>query len=86
MEGKKANLVVTDSPYNVAYEGIAGKIQNDNMADKKFYEFLLNFYKCTFEAMFDGVAIYVFHADKETVNFRTAFKDEGSFVMKPVCG
>lgn len=79
MEGKKANLTVTDPPYNVAYEGTAGKIQNDNMADKKFYEFLLNFYKCTFEAMSDGAAIYVFHADKETVNFRTAFKDAGFF-------
>ena len=79
MEGKKANLVVTDPPYNVAYEGTAGKIQNDNMADKKFYEFLLNFYKCTFEAMSDGAAIYVFHADKETVNFRTAFTEAGLF-------
>lgn len=79
MEGKKGNLVVTDPPYNVAYEGTAGKIQNDNMADKNFYEFLLKFYKCTFEAMADGAPIYVFHADKETVNFRTAFKDAGFF-------
>ncbi|WP_373898844.1 site-specific DNA-methyltransferase [Haloimpatiens sp. FM7315] len=79
MEGKKANLAVTDPPYNVAYEGTAGKIQNDNMADKKFYEFLLYFYKCTFEVMADGAPIYVFHADKETVNFRTAFKDAGFF-------
>lgn len=79
MEGKKANLVVTDPPYNVAYEGTAGKIQNDNMADKNFYEFLLKFYKCTFEVMADGATIYVFHADKETVNFRTAFKDAGFF-------
>lgn len=79
MEGKKANLVVTDPPYNVAYEGTAGKIQNDNMEDKKFYEFLLKFYKCTFGAMADGAPIYVFHADKETVNFRTAFKDAGFF-------
>ncbi|WP_373844754.1 site-specific DNA-methyltransferase [Clostridium sp.] len=79
MEGKKANLVVTDPPYNVAYEGTAGKIQNDNMADKNFYEFLLKFYKCTFEVMTDGAPIYVFHADRETVNFRTAFKDAGFF-------
>lgn len=79
MEGKKANLVVTDPPYNVAYEGTAGKIQNDNMADKNFYEFLLKFYKCTFESMTDGAPIYVFHADRETVNFRTAFKDAGFF-------
>jgi DNA modification methylase len=79
MEEKKANLVVTDPPYNVAYEGTAGKIQNDDMADEKFYEFLLNFYQCTFEAMSDGAPIYVFHADRETVNFRTAFKEAGFF-------
>jgi DNA modification methylase len=79
MENKKANLVVTDPPYNVAYEGTAGKIQNDNMADRNFYEFLLKFYKCTFESMADGAPIYVFHADKETVNFRTAFKYAGFF-------
>jgi len=79
MEGKKANLVVTDPPYNVAYEGAAGKIQNDNMEKKKFYEFLLKFYKCTFDAMADGAPIYVFHADRETINFRTAFNDAGFF-------
>jgi DNA modification methylase len=84
MEGKKANLVVTDPPYNVAYEGAAGKIQNDNMEKKKFYEFLLKFYKCTFESMADGAPIYVFHADRETVNFRTAFKDAG-FYLSGVC-
>lgn len=79
MEGKKANLVVTDPPYNVSYEGSAGKIQNDNMSDNDFREFLLGFYKCTFEVMADGAPIYIFHADKETVNFRTAFKDAGFF-------
>jgi DNA modification methylase len=79
MDGKKANLVVTDPPYNVAYEGTAGKIQNDNMEDKKFYEFLLNSYKGMYESLEDGGSIYVFHADRETVNFRVAFKDAGFF-------
>ncbi len=36
MNGRKANLVITDPPYNVNYEGSAGKIQNDNMASEKF--------------------------------------------------
>ena len=36
MAGKKVNLVITDPPYNVNYEGSAGKIQNDNMADAAF--------------------------------------------------
>ena len=79
MEGKKANLVVTDPPYNVAYEGTAGKIKNDDMDDKKFYEFLLAAYKGMYESLSDGGSIYVFHADKETVNFRVAFKDAGFF-------
>lgn len=79
MDGKKANLVVTDPPYNVAYEGTAGKIQNDDMDDKKFYEFLLAAYKGMYESLADGGSIYVFHADKETVNFRVAFKDAGFF-------
>lgn len=79
MEGKKANLAITDPPYNVSYEGTAGTIQNDNMEDKKFYEFLLEAYKGMYESLTDGGSIYVFHADRETVNFRTAFKDVGFF-------
>ena len=79
MDGKKANLVVTDPPYNVAYEGIAGTIQNDSMADKKFYEFLLSAFKEIYNACADGASIYVFHADKESINFRTAFRDSGFF-------
>ena len=39
MNGRKANLVVTDPPYNVNYEGTAGKIKNDNMSDQNFYKF-----------------------------------------------
>lgn len=79
MDGNKANLVVTDPPYNVAYEGVAGTIQNDNMDDKKFYEFLLDAYKGMYESLADGGSIYVFHADKESINFRLAFKDAGFF-------
>ena len=41
MDGKKANLVLTDPPYNVNYEGTAGKIKNDHMANDAFYQFLL---------------------------------------------
>lgn len=79
MDGNKANLVVTDPPYNVAYEGVAGTIQNDNMDDKKFYEFLLEAYKGMYESIADGGSIYVFHADKESINFRLAFKEAGFF-------
>ena len=40
MQGNKANLLLTDPPYNVDYEGTAGKIENDNMEDSEFREFL----------------------------------------------
>ena len=42
MDGKKANLIVTDPPYNVNYEGSAGKIKNDNMDNTSFYQFLFD--------------------------------------------
>jgi ParB family chromosome partitioning protein len=70
---------VTDPPYNVSYEGTAGKIKNDNMDDKKFYEFLVAAFKSMYDHMADGGSIYVFHADKESINFRTAFRDAGFY-------
>ena len=79
MEGQKASLIVTDPPYNVAYEGNAGTIKNDNMESKKFHVFLLSAFKCMYENLADGGSIYVFHADRETVNFRTAFSEAGFF-------
>ena len=84
MAGKKANLVVTDPPYNVNYEGSAGKIKNDNMADGAFYNFLLAAFKNTEAAMADDASIYVFHADTEGLNFRRAFADAG-FYLSGTC-
>lgn len=80
MDGKKANLVVTDPPYNVNYEGTAGKIKNDNLEDEKFYQFLLDAFKCAKSVMADDASIYVFHADTEGLNFRKAFKDAGFYL------
>lgn len=79
MDGKAANLVVTDPPYNVNYEGTAGKIKNDNMADTKFYQFLLDAFTLTEKAMARDASIYVFHADTEGLNFRRAFSDAGFY-------
>jgi len=84
MDGKPANLVVTDPPYNVNYEGTAGKIKNDNMADQKFYQFLLDAFTLTEKAMAKDASIYVFHADTEGFNFRKAFKDAG-FYLSGTC-
>ena len=90
MDGEQADVVWTDPPYNVDIGGkndsIAkaqgrknktGAILNDSMDDKSFYEFLLAMYQAVFEQMKPGAAIYVFHADSEGINFRTAFRDAG---------
>ena len=80
MEDKKANLVVTDPPYNVNYEGSAGKIKNDNMDNDKFYNFLLDAFSNMEKVMADDASIYVFHADTEGLNFRKAFNDAGFYL------
>ena len=80
MGSTKANLVITDPPYNVNYEGSAGKIKNDNMADDTFYNFLLDAYTQMHSAMADDASIYVFHADTEGLNFRKAFADAGFYL------
>ena len=84
MGDRKANLVITDPPYNVNYEGSAGKIKNDNMADDAFYQFLLAAFQNTEAAMADDASIYVFHADTEGLNFRRAFADAG-FRLSGTC-
>lgn len=84
MDGKAANLVVTDPPYNVNYEGSAGKIKNDNMGNEAFYDFLLAAFQNTEAAMAKDASIYVFHADTEGLNFRRAFSDAG-FYLSGTC-
>lgn len=84
MDGKKANLVVTDPPYNVNYEGSAGKIKNDNMGNEAFYTFLFDAFKSMEEVMAQDASIYVFHADTEGLNFRKAFADAG-FYLSGTC-
>jgi site-specific DNA-methyltransferase (adenine-specific) len=77
MDGSTADMIVTDPPYNVDYEGTAGKIQNDNMEDAKFREFLAAAFKAADQVLKPGGAIYIWHADSEGFNFRAACKDAG---------
>lgn len=73
MDGKKANLIITDPPYNVAFESSDGlSIKNDKMENEKFYEFLLSAFKNMAAHLEKGGAAYVFHADTEGLNFRKA--------------
>jgi DNA modification methylase len=78
MNGELADMVMTDPPYNVSYEGGTGlTIMNDEMDNDSFYAFLLLFYKAFADVTKDGGAWYVWHADTEGVNFRKAFQESG---------
>ncbi|MGG3737208.1 site-specific DNA-methyltransferase [Aeribacillus pallidus] len=82
MGNKQADMIFTDPPYNVDYEGSNGKkIKNDNMEDSAFYQFLYDAYVAMYTVLKDGGPIYVCHADSEGLNFRKAFKDAG-FLLK----
>ena len=84
MDGHKANIVVTDPPYNVNYEGGAGKIRNDNLKDEEFYNFLFAGFVNMEQSMEADASIYVFHADTEGLIFRRAFKAAG-FYLSGTC-
>ena len=73
----KIDCCWTDPPYNVNYEGTAGKIANDNLEDSQFRKFLYDAFVCAFTVMKDGAAIYIAHADTEGYNFRGAMLDSG---------
>ena len=79
MDGKKANLCITDPPYNCSYEGGTGmKIMNDHWSDSdKFYQFLLDALTNAYNQLADGAAIYIFHSDAEKVNFFNATVNAG---------
>ena len=80
MDGRKANLVVTDPPYNVNVEETAGKIKNDNMPDADFYKFLFSAFVNMEQNMENDASIYVFHADTQGLNFRKSFTDAGFYL------
>ena len=78
MDGEQADLLLTDPPYNVNYEGSNGKkIKNDNMAESEFRQFLLQAYACAFDACRTGAPAYIFHADTEGEAFRAMFREAG---------
>jgi len=75
MNGKKADLWLTDPPYNVAYTGktsAALTIENDSMSDDDFRKFLIKCFREAFEALKPGASFYIWHADSEGHNFRGA--------------
>lgn len=81
LDGKPADIMVTDPPYNVDYgstlNGNDRNIANDNLSDDEFYQFLLAFYKAAGANLKKGAPVYVFHSTKETVNFINAMVSAG---------
>lgn len=87
MSGDTGSLVVTDPPYNVSYEGKTKdklKIDNDEMSNDDFFEFLLSAMTNYGLSTKNGASAYVFHADTEGLNFRKAFIEAG-FELKQCC-
>jgi DNA modification methylase len=83
MNNELCDLVVTDPPYNVNYEGGNGlKIMNDKMGKSEFYQFLYDFYTALGSYTKLGGAWYVWHADSEGANFRMAMSDSGLLVKQ----
>ena len=72
-DGNLVDLILTDPPYNVNYEGGTGlTIANDNLPDEKFRQFLCDSFKNMNEHLKAGGAFYIWHADSEGYNFRQA--------------
>lgn len=80
MNGQRADLYLTDPPYNVDYVGKtkdALKIENDSRGDSEFRELLVNSFMAAKECMKAGASFYIWHADSEGFNFRGACRDVG---------
>ena len=85
MDGRKANLVLTDPPYNVGFESASGlKIKNDSQKSEQFYNFLLSAFRSIADNLESGGSAYIFHADTEGENFRRAFREAG-FHLSGTC-
>ena len=85
MDGHRANLIVTDPPYGVSFRSASGlTIQNDSIKNEEFYQFLYKAFANMVAHMENGGSAYVFHADTEGLNFRSAFVDAG-FHLAGVC-
>ena len=85
MGGRKANLVLTDPPYNVGFESSSGlKIKNDSQKSEQFYNFLLSAFRSIADNLESGGSAYIFHADTEGENFRRAFREAG-FHLSGTC-
>jgi len=80
MDGVKADLYITDPPYNVEYTGKTKEsltISNDSMGDSDFHQFLVDAFSAADSVMKEGAVFYIWHSDLEGYNFRGACADIG---------
>ena len=85
MDGKSANLILTDPPYGVSFKASDGlTIENDSLKGEEFYNFLLAAFKNMTDHLEKGGAAYCFHADTEGLTFRKAFIDAGFHLKRVV--
>lgn len=87
MGGRCADMILTDPPYNVAYEGGTEekmKIENDSMENDLFAQFLKSVFENMYAVLKPGGSFYVFHADSEGENFRKAIR-EANFKIAQCC-
>lgn len=85
MGGEQADLLITDPPYNVAYEGKTSdrlRIENDSMDSNSFYDFLHAAFVAAVDAMIPGAAFYIWYASSSVSEFCTAAKDAGLLVKE----
>ena len=78
--GQGVDMLLTDPPYNVAYEGATKEkltIQNDSMGDDQFRQFLRDAFVTADTVMKKGAVFYIWHSDSEGYNFRGACRDAG---------
>ena len=78
MDGKRANMILTDPPYGVDFKSSSGlKIKNDALKGDDFTNFLFAAFKNMVDHCEPGASAYCFHADTEGTKFRVAFEEAG---------
>lgn len=82
MNGQQADMLLTDPPYNVDYEGAAGKIQNDNMDSNEFRSFLRSAFSSACFVMKPGGVFHIWYGESEAYNFRGSCKEAGLSVRQ----
>lgn len=85
MDGQKADMVVTDPPYNINYKGqgknTSNTILNDDVLTEDFDVFLEKVFECFRANIKAGAGLYVFHASRTQMNFEKAL-DKTGFEIK----